>query len=413
MRCLVVSCVYPPELVVSAQTSEAVAAALSRRGDSVTVVAPFPSRNGASPRSAGRPRLFRRQTLDDGCELVRCYSFVSTKSDMLARLVENVTFGLTSAWVVLRAPRPDVIYANTWPIFAAFLLLLAARVRSIPLVLSVQDVYPESLASQGRIKAEGALARGMRAIDDFVVRRCAATVLITPPFLEIYRTTRGHSPERLHVVPNWRDAKSVVVDEEGAARFREKIGLPPRALAFVCGGNIGPGAGVETLIEAFGRLRDDDRLYLVVAGEGSSLESCRAAAAGLDTVVFHHPWRKEETSAVLCAADVLLVPTVGRQSLVSAPSKLIGYLLAARPVVALAFDKTYLAHMIEESGAGWTIEPDNPGLLAAKIREIAGLAAGERGRRGAAGREFALKNLTTEACLPRLVAILDEAARAG
>ena len=51
---------------------------------------------------------------------------------------------------------------------------------------------------------------------------------------------------------------------------------------------------------------------------------------------FYSPWPAAETSPALSAADILILPTQGRQSSASIPSKLIAYMLASRPVLALA-----------------------------------------------------------------------------
>jgi len=65
--------------------------------------------------------------------------------------MENISFGMTSSIYLLFSKKPNVIYANTWPVFAMGLLVLIAKVRGIRVVQSVQDIYPESLISQGRI----------------------------------------------------------------------------------------------------------------------------------------------------------------------------------------------------------------------------------------------------------------------
>jgi glycosyltransferase involved in cell wall biosynthesis len=92
------------------------------------------------------------------------------------------------------------------------------------------------------------------------------------------------------------------------------------------------------------------------------------------------------------------------------PSKLISYLLAARPIIVLAVAGSEVARIIERSGAGWVIEPDQPETLAAQIRAVAAIDPAELARRGQSGRDFALQYFTREACLPRVIHILEQAA---
>jgi glycosyltransferase involved in cell wall biosynthesis len=156
-------------------------------------------------------------------------------------------------------------------------------------------------------------------------------------------------------------------------------------------------------------------LRFVIAGEGSRLAPCRELAErlGRDRIIIHSPWPLDETSLVLQTADVLVLPTRGSQSLASVPSKLISYMLAARPIIALAMPQSDIARIIEESGCGWVILPDQPELLAAQLRAVVAVDSLERNRRGQAGRKYALQNLTSEVCLPQVISILENSQAPG
>lgn len=428
MHVAIVSAIFPPEPVVSAQTSAQVAEALVQRGHQVSVITAFPNRPAGKLYPGYSRRLYRRERTPQGLEITRCFSILSPRSSLASRFLENFTFGLTSGWAVLRLTAPDVVYANTWPILASGILFAVCRLRRIPLVISVQDVYPESLVAQQRIQAGGVIARCMQWLDGLIARGAQAVLVISERFSRIYQESRGVIPARVHVVPNWLDENSIVLrsDRDGQPdRFRKRKGIPPHAFVLAYGGNIGVAAGLEAVIEAFLRLEDRQAgasVYLLVGGEGSRLAACQALAQrsvrphrpvsdpAMGRVVFHTPWPVEETSQLLRAADLLVLPTHGLQSLASVPSKLVSYMLAARPVLALALPDSDVAEVIERSGCGWVIEPDHPELLAARIKEVKELSSDELARRGQAGREFALRNLSRSINVPRAIDILERAA---
>ena len=358
-------------------------------------------------------KLYHREKLADNLIIVRCFSFLSPHSSMLSRFLENISFGVTSGWAILMSKHPTVIYANTWPIFATGILAGVARLRHIPVVMSIQDVYPESLSAQGRIRESDWLARLLRWLDGRIVGSVKTVVVPAPSFKHIYQQTRGVSPHRICLVYNWFDVQSVVPDAGKGGWFRAKLKIPDTATVVLYGGNIGAGAGVETVLDKLGQLMDLLNAYLVIAGDGSSLSACREKASqiGNPRILFYSPWPPDETTAALSAADVLVLPTRGKQSLVSIPSKLITYLLAGQPIIALAQRDSDLATLLTQSSGGWWIEPDQPAALAAAIQRAIRLTSVERTRIGQSGRRFALENFSQATCLPRIIELIEQADR--
>jgi len=147
---------------------------------------------------------------------------------------------------------------------------------------------------------------------------------------------------------------------------------------------------------------------LVIAGDGSNLEICKKLAKDVANprILFYSPWPRSDTSKALSAADILVLPTRGLQSLASIPSKLIPYMLAARPILALAMPKSDLAQIICAANCGWVVRPDKPGDLAVIIKNIVYLSKDVLRLRGRAGRDYAVSNFTADVCLRKVAAII-------
>lgn len=412
MHVLIVTAVYPPEPVVSALTSAQLADGLRSLGHGVTVVTGFPNRPSGLLFSGFVRRWVQRETSGTGIGIVRCFATFAPESNLASRLIENLSFGVSSALQVLTIRKPDVIYANTWPLFATGILALVARLRSIPLVISVQDVYPEAMVVQQRIPGDGLVARVLRWLDGMIARASAHVIVISARFAQIYRDQRRVRAGQLTVVPNWIDRSQIdcEVPREG---YRRQHGLAESDFVLVYGGNIGVAAGVETVITAMRALDDRPDVRLLIAGAGSRLAACRQLAATLaaQQVIFHSPWDSAETSTVLRTADLLVLPTQHQQSLASVPSKLLTYMLSARPVLAVAVPDSDLARLVEETGCGWVVEPNRPDLLAAQIRAIMQLSPAEREQRGVEGRAQVLRYFSSDVCVPQVIQILEQVAK--
>jgi glycosyltransferase involved in cell wall biosynthesis len=411
MNFLVVTCVYHPEPIVSAQTSAQIAKKMAGVGHNVKVLAPFPSRPTQQAYPQYKRGFLKSETCSQGYTIIRCFSIFPSVSSLSSRFLENVSFGLSVFFILLFSHRADVVYGNTWPIFAQGLLALACKLRRMPLVLSVQDIYPESLFVQRRgFEKTSRLYAVLRWLDMQIARNCAGLIVISEQFKETYVSDRRIPESKITVIPNWID-ESQSSKNSGGENIRKKHSIPASAFLAVYGGNVGVAARVETLIDSYRYLTENH--YLLIAGGGSQLDVCRklGAQVSAERIKFYSPWPVEQTSQTYQAGDVLVLPTFGTQSLVSLPSKMLGYMLAGKPIIALAHPESELAKLIFLSGCGWVVAPDEPETLANKIEQVSKMNVAERTAYGISGQNYLRKHMTADVCLPKIRVVLENAAQ--
>ncbi len=411
MRVVLVSCVFPPEPVTSASTSYSLAHELAQRGHDVVVITSYPNRPGGRVYPGFRRSLLAHRERMDGFEVVRCFSINSRTSNVFSRLAENLSFGLFAGLSLARVRRPAVIYTNTWPLFASGIASWIAKARRVPVVLSVQDIYPESLIALKKLNPSSRWARVLRWLDSGIARIASAVVVLSESAEEIYSRDRGVSPVKVHRIANWR-ASEAPATVEVAQKQRDVREIGTDAFLVVFAGNVAAACGIENVVGVVANLGDESPVRLLIAGSGVALEGCqRIADQGKSgRVKFSGPFLAHETLAILSAADVLILPTQGDQSLFSMPSKLISYMMSGKPVLAIARAESDLARVVNGAGCGWVIEPGNSQALSRQLVFIGGLGRSELTRMGTLGREYALTHFSTEACLPRLAAIVESVA---
>lgn len=405
MEIIIISCVYPPEPVTTAQTSAQLAEAAIGQTHTVKVITNFPNRPAGKIYPGFRRHIYSKSVLSDQYSILRCFSTFSENSSILSRFLENISFGFTSGLALLFSKKPDVVYANTWPLFATGIVRLISSIRRIPLVISVQDIYPESLAVQGHFDTQGLVYRFLILVDRWIARGCEKIIAISESFVTIYTETRNIDPDRIAMIPNWVEENSIVPLPQ--MLYRKENGIQENAFVLVYGGNIGTAAGVDRLLKSLKGINHHRELVFIIAGAGSQLEACRKTAKEIKNirVVIHSPWESEDTSKVLSAADVLVLPTAGEQSHVSVPSKMIPYLLSSRPVLVLALPESAVAQMIDQAGCGWVIRAGDNEAVVRKIEELASIPRADLFVMGKRGREYVLENMASEACLGKIINI--------
>jgi len=406
MNIVVLTSIFKPEPIVGAQTALSIARELTSHGHKVTVITSFPSRPAGKLYPGYRRSLYQKERDPLGFEIVRCFSIPSSTSTLLSRFAENISFGFISALYLLFLPNVDVVYSNTWFIFAAGLMSITSRIRHIPYVIRVTDLYPESLVSQRRIKSGSLVSRIMRRIDHWISDGASCVVVLTQFFAKTYIEDRKIKASKVVIIPDWVEGDLDRVDKEKSIAIRKQFDIEESSFLAAFGGNIGVAAGVDTLIKA-GALVPD--VHILIAGEGSDLCACRALACQVPAknISFLSPWPKEQTMSLYQAADVLVLPTHGEQSIASIPSKLIRYMLSGRAVIAASLPGTELERIIQRSQCGWVIPPDDPQAMAQVLLEAKCMSENERDRLGMFGREYALKHLTEDFNLPKMVNILE------
>jgi glycosyltransferase involved in cell wall biosynthesis len=304
----------------------------------------------------------------------------------------------------------EVVYANTWPLFSQALVARHCARHGIPLVLHIQDIYPESLLGKVPLWSRGLLGVVLTALDRWIVRRAACVVVISENMRRTYVENRGLPCEKVIAILNWVDERrfaTLPARSEACAHYK----IPEYPFTFLYLGNIGLVANVEGLIEAF-HAAGLKQAQLVIAGDGSSKAACveLAKRMGVSCVRFVSDPDAGNVPLLQSLGHVCLLPLRKGAGMSSIPSKLIAYLLSAKPVLATLDAGSDTARCIQEAQCGWLGEPEDIGWLAKKMREIATLPSAGLYEMGQRGRQYGLAHFSKAAGVRHLSNVILNAA---
>ena len=261
----------------------------------------------------------------------------------VARLLGWVAFSLQACVVALRSPA-DLVYGSSPQPFAALAGLVAARLRRIPFVLEVRDLWPESVISAGRLAGGGLTYRFFAALERLLVTRAERIVCVTDGW-EDHFARLGVPADRLVVVPNGTDPDDFKVPQT-RDQLREEQGIEGFTAVFA--GAHGPKDGIDLVVDAARQL-PEIRFVLVGSGVGKAAAQARVRTEGISNVQFRDPVPKDQLPRLLRACDVGLHAvsplTVFEKGM--SPNKLFDYMAAGLPVVsnaAVALDRVVRDH---------------------------------------------------------------------
>ncbi|MEO3744535.1 glycosyltransferase family 4 protein [Plantactinospora sp. B5E13] len=374
---------YPPE---PAFVSGELARELAARGHEVRVLTTFPNYPGGRIYPGHRQR-WNDTSGDGGLTVRRVPVYPSHDSSAVGRVANFLSFAATSSLASVRhLADVDAVYVYHPPATAFAAAALTRLLRRTPIVLHVQDMWPESVTASdmsptgrvGRV-VDRTLAATMRGL----YRGAAAIAVIAPSMAELV-VARGADPDRVRVVLNWTDERlfrpAPVLETARAA-----LGHRGRCTVMFAG-NIGPFQRIETAVRAAAAV--GDRIDLVLVGSGTEEEHARRLATqlGADNVRFLGRRAPEQMAELYAAADYQLVCLRDLPGLRgTVPSKLQAALACGRPVIVSAGGDA--ARLVESTRVGLTCPPEDPAALAARFAEAAVLSPATRAELGRRAQE--------------------------
>ena len=410
MRVAIVSDVFPPEPLTSAATARDIAEELTRRGHEVAVFAPFPNRP-AGTLPPGQRRAWRREETREGYRVVHSLHTLSRRASSASRAAENLSFGLSSSLQLLREPAPDVVYMNTWPIFAQGLNAALLAKRGIPTICVVHDLYPETLFEERRGFLADLASRALRVLDRRVYPHCALVTALNETQAEYLARDRGIPREKIRIFHDWVDASRFPIRPNREGAFRRSYGFsavgPPPFLAMYVG-SMTRMAGLELYLEAARHLRHRDDIQILLVGDGAMREEIERQIEGesLANVRLIPTLSPDRVPATQAAADVLLLSLRPGAALHTTPSKLIFYMLSQRAVLASVASESPAARILRDAACGYVIRQGDGKELAQRLETL----AAERGTLDAMGiraRRYAEEHFLKENVLPRVCDMIE------
>lgn len=390
-KILIISAVFPPEPVFSADLSRDLAERLSKENE-VTVLCPKPT----------RPHGFKMSNdfSPENYSVFHLNSFNYSPSKIIGRLFESYSFGKhCQKYIKNNFKNIDIVYANTFPLLAQYYTVRIAKKFNIPVIIHVMDVYPESLSNKFPIFSS-LINRILLPVDKFVLKNATKVVAISNRTKKYLIKTRKILDNKIIVVLNYQDETKFT--EYKLSNKPNNIINDPFTYMYL--GNIGPVSGLDLLLQAFAKTHLNN-IRLVIAGSGSMKEALKRKAYELKLNVIIEFWDVAEGKVpeIQNQADVMLLPIKKGAAFSSVPSKLPAYMFSEKPIIACvdAGSDTELA--IKSSNCGWVIPSEDVESLTMKINEISKISNTELCKKGKNGFEYALKNFSKNNNLKQLV----------
>jgi glycosyltransferase involved in cell wall biosynthesis len=342
---------------------------LAARGDTVTVITSpvsyltggLPDANSFSGNNPAEP---------GGVEILHARTYPAMHSSFFQRILAFVSFMVSSFFMGMRVRKVDLVWGTSPPIFQGLTAWMLARLRRVPFLFEVRDLWPDFAVAVG-VLHNRTLIRLSIWLEHFLYRRADLVVVNSPGF--IAHVTAGGA-RRVEFVPNGADPGMFTPLDRGAS-FRSANHLEDKFVVLYAGAH-GLSNDLGVVLEAAAILQGQPAtagVTIALLGDGKEKSNLKKQAASMElaNVLFLPPVPKTEMAAVLAGADAclaILKPVDEYKT--TYPNKVFDYMAAGRPVV-LAIDGV-IREVVEAAGCGIFVQPGDPPALAEAIRSLAG-----------------------------------------
>ena len=393
MKILLLPAYFYPEQAASSYLGDNIRQAMCESGCTLELYAPMPTR-GISKDVREEYKMRKVEHWHDGKLEIHRFSMYAEGKNPVLRALRYVFCWCAQFWKGLRAKDIDLIYLASTPPIQGVLGGLLKKIKKVPFVYNLQDIFPDSLAGTGLAKKGGLLWKIGRVIENFTYRNADKIIVISEDFKRNIMA-KGVPEEKIVVVYNWVDEEAVKHVPREENKLFDMYGLDRKKFYITYSGNIGLTQNMDMLLEVAKELETEEPdIQFVLIGEGAYKKRVQEIIAekniGNVALLPFQPY--EDISHVFSLGDAGLViskPGVGENSV---PSKTWSILSASRPVLA-NFDENELKSIVAENQCGiFTKAGDKEAFKQAILDLYHDREHCEQ--LGRNGREFILKNLT-------------------
>jgi len=328
---------------------------LVARGFDVEVITGFPNYPGGKLYEGYRIKLFQKEMIE-GVSITRVPLFPSHDKSKLGRIANYISFSFSSLiYGLFFARRPDVIYAYHPPLTVSVSALIIKLFRRVPVVLDIQDMWPDTLRATGML-SNSRLLGFISSICNVIYSFVTKIVVLSPGFKNLL-IERGVPDSKIEIVYNWADEELL---RNVTGEMPEKISnLEGFKILFA--GNVGKAQSLNVILDAAHLLKDEAlKIHFLVLGQGLELDDLkiRANQLNLNNVHFLPAVLMEKVGDFLGSADALLIHLNSDPLFeITIPGKTQAYMAVGKPIIMGVNGDA--SNLVLRADCGICFEPEN------------------------------------------------------
>lgn len=337
---------------------------LASQGHQVTIIAsPVSYLTGKNREKS--PHWITREVPEPGVTLLRTYTYSALHRSFFHRIISFLSFMVSSFFVGLGIKNVTVVWGTSPPIFQGWTAWLLARLKRVPFIFEVRDLWPAFAIAVGVLHNKTLIALS-QWLESFLYRHADLLMVNSPGFIG-HVTSRG--AKNVTLIPNGVDVNMFDPSLRGDS-LRRQWGCDSQFVVLYAGAH-GISNDLTVVLDAAETLKDHPEIRFVFVGDGKEKSHLQTYASEkkLPNVLFLPAFPKNEMKEVLAASDAcvaILKPLEMYKT--TYPNKVFDYMAAGRPTICCI--DGVIRQVIEAAQGGIFVPPGNAKALAETVLEL-------------------------------------------
>lgn len=355
---------------------------------------------------AGYSKSWLRFDSHKGINIFRVPIFARGTASNLSLILNYLSFVISASlfgfWRLKK--HYDVIFCyGTSPILQAIPAILFAKKNQAPLILNVQDLWPESISATGRIHSP-LLMKLLSRLVRWIYKHSTILLVQSEAFKD--------SILRLNPVADvvyWPNSVDPLFysgqPKEVAPSLVELFSKSAFTVTFA--GNIGAAQSIKTIVHAAQLLNAKTTIKIIMLGDGSMREWAlqEKKKRGIDNLFLPGSFPEDQMPSIYKKSSCLLVSLTNKSIFnLTIPNKIQGYLALGRPIIGSLNGAS--AKIITEAEAGLIAQAENAEMLAERIIEMSNKSSEDLEILGNNARRYFQKHFEHGELMTRLDTII-------
>jgi glycosyltransferase involved in cell wall biosynthesis len=342
----------------------------SDKGHEIVVIGGMMHANGSEKLPRYKNKYFVKNK-QGKIDVLRCHVSESYNSGFAGRLWGYFSFMFSSLWggIFKTKGKYDVIIVTSPPLFIGITGYLLSKIKRVPMVFEVRDLWPESAIDTG-ILTNKFIIKLAFGIEAFLYKKAKLINVLTPAFQKTLLNEKNVSSDKLILIPNAADftLSEDVMQTFDRDKFRKENDLDNYFVITYVGAH-GVANHLEQLLYAGKKLEDTNVLFLLI---GQGMEKKRLIELSREisntNIRFLDSVPKKDVFKYIIASDMGASVLKNVETFKTVYSnKTFDYFSCKRPIL-MAIDGVS-RELVEDANAGIFVEPENSEDYNNKIRK--------------------------------------------